>query len=545
MNIIVGGAWVYANGSIHIGHLAALLPGDVIARYHRLKGDRVCFVSGTDCHGTPITLRAKQEGIKPNAISEKYHQLFLDAYEYVGFSYDYYGKTSSDHHKSFVKAFHQQLYKSEYVIEKEEPQVFCEQCNKFLPDRLVIGTCPACGGKARGDQCDDCSTIYQPEELLDIKCSDCGSEPIYKVSKHLYIELAKLKNELKTFVETHQDNWRHNAKSFTNHYIDEGLRERAITRDLDWGIDVPKAGYEDKKLYIWVENVLGYLSATEAWCESQGIDFKTFWNENARHYYVHGKDNIPFHSIILPSLLIAEGSGYHLPDRLISSEYLTLEGKKISTSENYALWVEDFIDSYNPDALRYFFISNNPERKDSDFSWEEFLYANNSELLGIYGNFINRTLAFIKKSFGSSVPNGRLEVSIQDKIEETYSAVGKKIEAGQLKKSLRTVIDFARFGNKYFDDEKPWITVKTDRPTCENTLYNCVQIIINLAILLEPFVPFSSQKVIEWFNLDRKWCPQEIEAGYQIPEIEILFERLDKAIIELERTRLKKKYRSR
>jgi len=540
MNILVGGAWIYANGSIHIGHLAALLPGDVIARYHRLKCDKVCFVSGTDCHGTPITLRAKQEGIHPNEISEKYHKLILESFEYLGFSYDYYGKTSSDNHKSFVKTFHERLYESKYIIEKEEPQVFCNKCNKFLPDRLVIGTCPSCGGKARGDQCDECSTIYQPEELLDIKCSDCGCEPEYKISKHLYIEITKLRNELEAFVEANQDNWRHNAITFTKRYIDEGLRDRAITRDLDWGIDVPKAGYEDKKLYIWVENVLGYLSTTEAWCENQGLDFETFWNENSRHYYVHGKDNIPFHSIILPSLLIAHGSDYHLPDRLISSEYLTLEGKKISTSKDYALWVKDFINRYNPDALRYFFISNNPERKDSDFSWEEFLYANNSELLGIYGNFINRTLAFIKKSFGSTVPKGTLDSSIQEKLRDIYLEVGGEIEAGQLKKGLRNALDFARFGNKYFDDEKPWITAKTDRDTCENTLYNCVQIIVNLSILLEPFIPFSSQKVIEWFDLKREWIPQEIEEGHDVPEIEILFERLDKSIIELERSKLYK-----
>jgi len=538
MNILVGGAWIYANGSIHIGHLAALLPGDVIARYHRLKGDTVCFVSGTDCHGTPITLRAKQEGIKPNDISEKYHRLISESFDYLGFSYDYYGKTTSKEHKNFVKDFHETLYKSEYIVEREEPQAYCKNCDKYLPDRLVIGICPICGGEARGDQCDECSTIYQPEELLDIRCSDCGYEPVFKISKHLYIEISKLKDELENLLEDNQNNWRHNAVAFTKRYIDEGLRDRAITRDLDWGIDVPKAGYEDKKLYIWVENVLGYLSTAQAWCENQGLSFNHFWNGNSRHYYIHGKDNIPFHSIILPALLLAHGGNYHLPDRLVSSEYLTLEGKKISTSKNHALWVEDLIGRYNPDALRYFFICNNPERKDSDFSWEEFFYANNSELLGIYGNFINRTLAFINKSFGGVVPEGTFNTSIKEELEVLYLAVGKDIEAGRLKKGLRKVIDFARFANKYFDEEKPWITAKTNRANCENTLHNCVQIIVNLSVLLEPFIPYSSQKVIKWFDLERQWHIQEIAIGYEIPEIEILFERLDKSIVEFERSKL-------
>lgn len=533
MNILIGGAWVYANGSLHIGHIASLLPGDIIARYYRLKGENVCYVSGSDCHGTPITIRAKQESKSPYEISEKYHNEFVEAFNYLGFSYDYYGKTSSTEHKNFVKKFHKSLYNSESIYEKEEPQAYCETCNKFLPDRLVVGICPKCGKKARGDQCDHCGNIYQPEELEDIKCIECGRKPVFISTKHLYLSISKFEDKLIKLVNN-QEGWRKNAVAFTNRYINEGLRDRAITRDLDWGIDVPKSGYEDKKIYIWAENVLGYLSSSYLYCKEEGLSFNNFWGNNAKHYYVHGKDNIPFHTIILPALLLASDKDYKLPDNIISCEYLTLEGRKISTSENWAIWVKDLVGKYNPDSLRYFLIANGPEKRDADFSWREFVNSNNGELLGAYGNFVNRTLVFIRKSFQSKVPNGAINQNIRTQIEELYESVGRFISCGELKKSLEEVFNFIRKANKYFDEEKPWITAKEEVRKCEETLYNCVYIIVNLAILLEPFLPFSSSKLIDWFRLRKEWKVQTIESGYIIPEIEILFERLDKQIIEEE-----------
>lgn len=536
-NILIGGAWPYANGSLHIGHIAALLPGDVIARYYRANSNQVFYVSGSDCHGTPVTIRAKQEGKTPKEISDHYHAEFLDVFKKLGFSYDLYGKTSDLWHINYVQKFHKKLYDSQYVYEKTVPKAFCPICCKTLTDRLIVGICPICGIQTRGDQCDSCGAVLEAESIVQPKCADCGSDLTFTDTTQLYIAISKLENELRNFLVSHP-NWRKNAIAFTKRYIDEGLRDRAITRDLDWGIDVPKVGYEDKKIYIWAENVLGYLSASAVVAERRNIPFHELWSENARHYYVHGKDNIPFHTIILPSLLLAHGSKLHLPDDIISSDYLTLEGKKISTSKNWAIWAKDIVDRYNPDSLRYFFIANGPEKRDTDFSWREFVERNNSELVGIYGNFINRTLAFISKYCNGIIPNGVLDVEIENYINILFDSVGQKIESGKFKEALDTIFDFIRFGNKYFDSNEPWRTRNLNHEACENTLYNCAQIITNLAILLNPFLPFSSSKIFAWLNIDSFWGKQYVPVKHKLPEISLLFERLDKGIIEQEVNRL-------
>ncbi len=536
-NILIGGAWPYANGSLHIGHIAALLPGDVIARYYRAKGDNVFYVSGSDCHGTPVTIRAKQEGKSPKEISDSYHEEFSEVFSKLGFSYDLYGKTSDEWHTSFVKHFHKKLYESEYIVEKTVPQAFCPVCNKALTDRLVVGRCPECGEKTRGDQCDACGAVFEAEAVLEPQCAECGSALEFKKTTQIYINIPELEKNLNELVEKHPD-WRKNAIAFTRRYIDEGLRERAITRDLDWGIDVPKAGYEDKKIYIWAENVLGYLSASKVVAERKSIPFLEVWGDNARHYYVHGKDNIPFHTIILPSLLISNGEGWHLPDDIVSSEYLTLEGRKISTSQNWAIWAKDIVDNYNPDALRYFFISNGPEKRDTDFSWREFVERNNSELLGAYGNFVNRTLAFIVKYNESKIPCGVISEEIRTLIEQAYLTVGEKIEAGRLKDALDEVFEIVRFGNKFYDAKQPWKT-RTEAPKeCDDTLFNCTWLIANIAVLLQPFLPFSSGKVLSWLNLKNEWKVQDIAQGYELQGISVLFERLDKSVINEELAKL-------
>ncbi len=535
--ILIGGAWPYANGSLHIGHIAALLPGDVIARYHRAKGDDVYFVSGSDCHGTPVAIRAKQESKSPEEISNYYHKEFKECLEKLGFSYDVYTKTSSEEHKQFVKEFHKKLYESPYVYEKETPQAYCTHCNTFLADRFVIGKCPDCKEETRGDQCDSCGSVLEPESLLEPVCVVCKNEISFKNTQHLYIAISKLEKELKDFIESHS-NWRKNAIAFSNRYINEGLRDRALTRDLDWGIDVPKEGYQDKKIYIWAENVLGYLSASKIAVLQRHGDLDKVWGLDAKHYYIHGKDNIPFHTIILPSLLIANGLGWHLPDEIISSEYLTLEGKKISTSQNYAIWIKDIIDRYNADSLRYYFLTNGPEKKDADFSWREYVNSHNGELLGAYGNFINRSLAFIVKYLNGVVPVGELNKDIDNKIDLLYSEIGRKIESGNFKDAIDTLFEFIRYANKYFDTEQPWITRNTDNKACNNTLFNCVQIISNLAILLHPFLPFSSKKVCGWLNVNTVWEKQFVSSGYTLPEIQILFERIDKSVVEEEVAKL-------
>lgn len=538
MKILVASAWPYANGSLHIGHLAGLLPADIIARYHRAKGDDVYFVSGSDCFGTPVAIRAKQENRTPEEISNFYHEEFSACFEKLGFSYDLYGQTSSVQHQEFVRSFHQKMYKSPYIYEKTVPQAYCENCSTFLADRFVYGVCPSCGEKARGDQCDACGKVLEPESLVDPVCSVCNEVPVFKESSHLFIAISQFEKQLKDLVDE-QKNWRKNAIAFTNRYINEGLRDRAVTRDLNWGIPVPKEGYEDKKIYIWAENVLGYLSQSEEVCRQRGTDFKELFSRHAKHYYVHGKDNIPFHTIILPSLLFAQGDSWHLPDEIVSSEYLTLEGKKISTSNNWAIWLKDLLDTYDADSLRYYLISNGPERRDADFSWREFYNSHNSELLGAYGNFANRNFMFIAKYFENTVPKGSLDSQIKSRIENAYESVGEKIERAALRDALDEIFELVRYANKYFDSQKPWDTRKHDEEACKNTIYNCVQLIANFAVLLFPFLPFSSSKLCGWLKLSTEWKPHFTEAGFVIDETNILFERLDKNIVSSELAKLK------
>ena len=538
-NIVIGGAWPYANGSLHIGHIAGLLPGDVLARYHRAIGDNVYFVSGSDCHGTPVAIRAKQEGKTPQEISDLYHQEFVDCFAKLGFSYDAYTKTSSEEHKSFVRDFHAKLYESDYVYEKEVPQAYCDNCDTFLADRFVSGKCPKCGENTRGDQCDVCGAVLEPENLLKPVCAVCGNPIGFRSSKHLYIAITKLEKELRELVDSHPQ-WRKNAIAFTNKYIDEGLRDRALTRDLEWGIKVPREGYENKTIYIWAENVLGYLSASKIAADARNADFNEIWGTDARHYYVHGKDNIPFHTIILPSLLLAHGGNRHLPDQIVSSEYMTLEGRKISTSQNYAIWVKELLETYEADSIRYYFLANGPEKKDADFSWREYVHSHNGELLGAYGNFINRSLSFIVKYWDGVVPEGKDDPEICRQIAALFATVGKRIENGFFKDALGEIFDFIRFSNKFFDTEQPWITRMSDEAACKNTLYRCVQIIANLAVLLYPFLPFSSEKVCRWLSISNKWEKQSVPAGYVLPEVEILFQRLDKKVIEKETEKLNK-----
>ncbi|MBQ8950278.1 MAG: methionine--tRNA ligase [Eubacterium sp.] len=535
--ILIGGAWPYANGSFHIGHLASLLPGDVIARYHRACNDKVYFVSGSDCHGTPVALRAKAEGKSPQEVSDRYHEEFVDCLNRLGFSYDCYTKTSAKAHKDFIQDFHRTLYNSKYVYEKTTPQAYCDCCGTFLADRFVTGICPKCGEPARGDQCDVCGTVLDPEILKEPVCAICKNPVSFRDSKHLYIAITKLEKELRALVEK-GTSWRKNAISFTNRYIDEGLRDRALTRDLEWGIPVPKDGYDGKTIYIWAENVLGYLSASKVVCDERGESFEELFGEDAKHYYVHGKDNIPFHTIILPALLLAHGKGYHLPDQIVSSEYLTLEGRKISTSRNYAIWVKDLLDKYDPDSLRYYFLSNGPEKKDADFSWSEYVNNHNGELLGAYGNFINRSLSFINKYLGGIVPEVSVSSEWESTIQSLYEDTGKRIEAGNIKEALDGIFEVVRKANKYFDSEEPWKTRTSDTAACNNTLYQCTQIIANLSVILAPFIPFSSEKVFGWLGINGEWNVKKVPAGYKLPEISILFERLDKAVIEEERSRL-------
>jgi methionyl-tRNA synthetase len=538
MTIFIGGAWPYANGSLHLGHIASLLPGDVLARYYRSKGEEVLFVSGSDCHGTPISIRAKNEKVLPSDITNRYHKEFSYCFNKLGFSYDLYNRTDDEFHKKEVQEIFITLYENGYIYKKEIEQLFCESCNQFLPDRFVEGICPHCGNIARGDQCDYCSALLDPLDLGSRRCKNCGNEPNVKTSEQLFFKLSFFQKFLGKYVKSAKG-WRANALNETEKYLNHGIQDRAVSRDLPWGVEIPITGFEDKKIYVWVDAVLGYLTASKKWAIENNRDWKKFWNKETIAYYVHGKDNIPFHSIILPALLNGIGE-ISLPDKIISSEYLTLEGKKFSTSNNWAVWVPDILENYNVDAIRYFILINGPEKRDTDFSWREFINSSNGELLGAYGNLVNRTLVFIKKYFDNKIPSGMIDRPIKASILLLYKNIGSKIEGGEIKSALEEIFLFIRSVNKYYDDEKPWITLKENVESCANTIYNCTQVIANVCNLLEPFIPFSSIKVKEWLGLKgSQWSYLEAQGGETLGIIGILFNRIDKDRIDYELNKLR------
>ncbi|GIO40157.1 methionine--tRNA ligase 1 [Paenibacillus antibioticophila] len=540
--VFIGGAWPYANGSLHLGRLASLLPGDVVARYFRAKGDEVLYVSGSDCHGTPVAVQAIQEGVSPSDIADRYHREFVECFDRMGFTYDLYTRTDQEFHHRVVQDLFLKLLENGHLYKKTVLQTYCETDQRFLPDRYVEGNCPVCGHRARGDQCDFCSTMLDPADLSEKTCKICGNPPIERPTEHFYLALSRFQTALTEYAEKAQG-WKENAVHLTQRYLDEGLQDRAATRDLTWGIDVPVEGFNDKKVYVWVEAVSGYLSASKQWASQTDSSWESFWLDEEKDltaYYVHGKDNIPFHTLIWPALLLGVG-GLHLPDRILSYEYMTLEGKKFSTSRNWAVWLPDILKRYQPDSIRYFLIANGPEKRDTDFSWREFIHSHNGELLGAFGNFVNRTLAFIDKAFGGRIPSGELSEEWTRATEDLYRDAGVLIEDGRLKEAIELIFTYVRQANKYFDEQKPWVQIKEDREVCGRTLYSCVQLIANLANLLEPFIPFSCEKIRTFLTLEKpSWQLIFVPAGLQVQKLELLFERIDVSRIEEELSLLEK-----
>ncbi len=530
MNVVIGGAWPYANGALHIGHIAALLPGDVLARHHRAIGNKVCYVSGSDCHGTPVSIKARLEGVSPETISKQWHESFVDCFSAYRFSYDSYGKTSAPVHKDFVTAFHKSLYRGGHVEERIVLQAWCPHCSRFLADRYVTGKCPVCGQAARGDQCEACGTVTEPETIEFPVCAICGHVPEFRESRQLFLLLSHFQRELADYLAGHAE-WRKNAFENTARYIREGLRDRAITRDLDWGIPVPRDGYDCKRIYIWAENVLGYLSGCSDWCTSNGLSFRDFWN-SAWQIQVHGKDNIPFHTVILPGLLLAEGhsdGALRPPDQILSSEYLTLEGKKISTSGNWAIDALELAEEAPIDSIRYFLLANGPEKRDADFSRRDFIQRHNAEMIGVYGNLVNRCLAFVEKYLDGHVPQTAPSGEVVDLVEAAYESIGRSIRAGELKSALDGAFGVLRFGNRHFDAGKPWETRTTDTEACSATLSDCLFLIVNACRLLAPFLPDSTAEVLEWFGLETGWETVFPERGVSPAKSRRLFERLETA----------------
>ncbi|PYF08998.1 methionine--tRNA ligase [Ureibacillus chungkukjangi] len=540
MTILVGGAWPYANGSLHLGHIAALLPGDILARYYRQKGEKVLYVSGSDCNGTPISIRANQENTTIKAIADKYHEEFEQVFNKLGFSYDLYTRTDSAHHHKSVQKIFLNLLENGYLYKKKIEQAYCEHDRQFLPDRFVEGVCPSCGAKARGDQCDSCSKILDPLDLIDKRCKICGIEPVIKETEHFYFSFSAFQKKLEAYTAKAEQEklWRENAINLTKRYLAEGLPDRAVTRDLPNGVDVPVEGFEGKKIYVWIEAVAGYLTASMEWAKLNQVNLGDWWNEKTISYYIHGKDNIPFHTVIWPAILLGINNPA-LPTHIISNEYLTLEKRKLSTSQNWAVWLPEILQKYDPDSIRYFLTVNAPENRDTDFSWREFIYSHNSELLGAFGNFVNRTLKFIEKSFDGEIPQAKVDEKIKEKTKELYIKVGELIETGHFKLPLETVFDYVRTANRYFDERKPWIQVKEEMEQCKETLATCVFIIQNLARVLQPFLPFAAARITEMLALNEaRWIVQT-ELPYKIQKIEPLFERLDLKLIEEEVEKLK------
>lgn len=528
MNILIGGAWPYANGSLHLGHIAALLPGDILARYYRLKGDNVLYVSGSDCNGTPISIRANQENTTVTAIADRYHEEFTESFQRLGFTYDFYTRTDAKHHHESVKSIFLQLLKNGHLYTKKIEQAYCSIDQQFLPDRFVEGICPNCGAKARGDQCDNCSKILDPLDLLEKRCKICGNEPEIKETEHFYFAFSKFQKQLETFVEQahHEKRWRENAINLTQRYLQEGLPDRAVTRDLPNGIDVPVAGFDGKKIYVWIEAVSGYYTASIEWGKLHQQDVSNWWNEQTKAYYVHGKDNIPFHSVIWPAILMGiENKG--LPTNIVSNEYLTLEKRKISTSQNWAVWAPYMLENYHPDSLRYFLTINAPESRDADFSWREFIYSHNSELLGAFANFVNRNLKFIEKSFAGQVPQVAINAKMEKLVQQQYELVGEFIEQGNSKPALESIFELIRASNRYFDDEKPWITINEQPEKCEETLATCVFVIQNLAQLLQPFLPFACAEIQQMLDTSLDTWTVKTKLPQAINNIQPLYERID------------------
>lgn len=535
MNVIIGNAWPYANGPLHLGRIAVLLPGDILARYHRLMGDEVVFISGTDCHGTPVKMKAKEEGVTPDEVIEKYHNMFQRCFQDLGFSFDLFSKTHKDYHQKKVKEFILDLIDKGYIYEKEIEQTYCSECCEFLNDRYIEGICPHCGGYADGDQCGTCAGIYESSELVNRRCKICKSEPVTKKTKHLFFKLSKFENDVKRLF-IRQQGWRENAEKIVKRYLDEGLRDRAVTRDFDWGVDVPIEGYSDKKIYVWIEAVMGYLTASMEILESRDEDWNEYWQgDDSRIYFVHGKDNIPFHTVIFPAILA--GLGIKNPNlRIVSSEYLKLEGKNFSAVKNYAIWIDDIVKKYNTDAVRYYLVLNSPENKDMDFTWKSFVNTNNNDLVNSLNYFISRVLESVEKDFNGEIPNGKINSKVKDDILNLYFNVGDMIEDGKFKESLTQIMNFVRRSNKYLDNVN-----KSSKEYRKNAIYESIQIIANLSNLLEPYMPFVCEEIRTALNFNNNiWSYIEIKSG-KITSKNNFFERIDKKVVHEELLLLKEK----
>ena len=525
-NIFIGLSWPYANGELHIGHLGSSLPADILARYYRLKGNNVCFVSGSDCFGTPISIQAQKENKSPKEITDNYHEKFVQVFKELDFSFDNYTKTTNEQHIDFARNFHNDLYKTEYVSKKTESRLYCNKCKRFLPDRYVVGVCPKCGSSSKGDSCEKCGTILEPEDLKNPHCGICNDTPIFKETYQYYLKLSKLQNELFEYFSKTNDKWSQNAINLTNRYFNDGLLDRAISRDLDWGVLVP-TNEKDKVIYNWGENVLGYLSACEEYCTENNQKLEDwFKNKDVKHIYIHAKDNIQFHSIIFPALLLANTNHYHLPDEIFAYEFVTNEGQKISKSKGTCLTARELLNNYDVDFLRFYFAKNISAKKDLDYRTKDFINCINGELINNWGNFVNRTLSFVKSKFEGKINNFKVYKEIENQIKSTFINTSSYLENGKISNALREILELVDYSNKYFNLTEPWKVIKENKQQCEELCYQYLTLIANISILLNPFIPKGTSKVANWISIDiNQYCPVVINS-VTLKDFEPLYTRI-------------------
>ena len=549
----------YTNGPVHIGHLAGVyIPADIYARFQRMQGKDVAFVCGSDEHGVPITLKAKKEGITPQQVVDKYNSIIKQSFEDFGISFDNYSRTTSKIHHDTASEFFKKLHSEGKFIEQVTQQLYDADANQFLADRFVVGTCPKCGNKeSYGDQCESCGTSHNATDLINPKSAITGAVPSLKETKHWFLPLDKYEPFLKEWIlEEHKKDWKTNVYGQCKSWIDDGLRPRAVTRDLDWGIPVPAPDADGKVLYVWFDAPIGYISATKQWAKKQGKDWEPYWKDkDTKLLHFIGKDNIVFHCIIFPSMLKAEGS-YILPNNVPANEFLNLEGNKISTSKNWAVWLHEYLEDFpdQQDVLRYVLTSNAPETKDNDFTWADFQARNNNELVAIFGNFINRVTVLTHKYYDGITPSEGMLSQIDIKTLETVRAypavIESSIERYRFREAQQELMNVARLGNKYLADQEPWKTIKTDEQRTKTVMFVALQIASALAILSEPFLPHTSRKLKEMLRINSRetqnglqWSDVAtkqilIAPGHTINTNELLFSKIEDSQIQAQMDKL-------
>ena len=551
--ILVAVGWPYANNHLHAGHLAgAYLPADIFARYQRMRGQRVLMVSGSDSHGTPVTVRAEQEGTTPEAIFHRYHQSFLKSFEGFGISFDIFTSTDTPNHIEVTQDLFRRMLAQGDLYEADQELLFDDTVGRFLPDRYVEGICPKCAfDGARGDQCDNCGSTLDALELINPRSKLSDATPERRKSRHFFLRLTAFTEQLMEWIERPEHNdWRPHVRNFTLGMLREGLIDRSITRDITWGVPIPLEGYESKRIYVWFEAVIGYLSATKEWNAANGTPeaWRDWWTDpNARTVYFIGKDNVPFHTVIWPAMLMADG-GLNLPSDVPANQYVTMSGSKASKSRGGVVWLPDYLERYDPDPFRYALTASMPETNDTDFTWADYVRRNNDELVARWGNLVNRVLTITRRNFDGRVPEAPATLSpesqaLLDRVDGAFDSVGSDYDRVQMRRALTGAMEVAQGANQYLDARAPWQAVKTDREHAAETLYVAINVISGLVTIFNPVLPFTTQRAWEYLGHTGEvgaagWRRTPVASGTVLPEPGPLYRKLDDSVVAEEEARL-------